>query len=196
MKRNNVLSSVNLCQNEGTTSSPCNRTRPTSMLMSSRGYKVRMFPREIKHRHPPSAINYYLLHSSVFKMQFSFTTVQALALLYSTVASAASLQQYTNWGANPGNLPRVDIYVPDRLAPNPPVILGVSSIPEARNAYAESGRSCIRVEVQAPSSMVRTGSHSRPTSSDSFSSTPLPNRKSLLTIHRISLSHAFLGRVA
>jgi acetylxylan esterase len=57
-------------------------------------------------------------------MQFSLTVVALLGS--STLATAAQLAQYTNWGANPGNLPRVDIYVPDRLAANPAVVLGVS----------------------------------------------------------------------
>ncbi|RPA82926.1 alpha/beta-hydrolase [Ascobolus immersus RN42] len=56
-------------------------------------------------------------------MQFKLTVVALLGS--SALASAAQLAQYTNWGANPGNLPRVDIYVPDRLAANPAVVLGL-----------------------------------------------------------------------
>lgn len=57
-------------------------------------------------------------------MQFSINVLTVLSLLGG--ASAAQLAQFTGWGANPGNIPRVDIYVPDRLAANPAVILGVS----------------------------------------------------------------------
>jgi acetylxylan esterase len=44
--------------------------------------------------------------------------------LWATVASAASLQQVSGWGANPSNI-RMFIYVPDRVATNPSIIVAL-----------------------------------------------------------------------
>jgi acetylxylan esterase len=46
--------------------------------------------------------------------------------LYVSSATGASLQQVSNWGGNPSGLAAMHIYVPDRLAANPAIIVGVS----------------------------------------------------------------------
>lgn len=61
-------------------------------------------------------------------MRFSsiFTVLATAAMAY-----AAQLQQVTNWGDNPTNI-QMFIYVPDRVAANPAVIVAVSNIPPFR----------------------------------------------------------------
>lgn len=61
-------------------------------------------------------------------MRFSsiFTVLATAAM-----ASAAQLQQVTNWGDNPTNI-QMFIYVPDRVAANPAVIVAVGNIPPFR----------------------------------------------------------------
>lgn len=48
-----------------------------------------------------------------------------------TLAAGASLQQVTNFGNNPTRI-YMYIYVPDKLAPNPAVIVAVGFIPPER----------------------------------------------------------------
>jgi hypothetical protein len=45
-------------------------------------------------------------------------------LLWAAVATAASLQQVSGFGSNPTNI-RMFIYVPDRVAANPAIIVAV-----------------------------------------------------------------------
>lgn len=45
-----------------------------------------------------------------------------------TMAMGASLQRVTSFGANPTNI-QMYIYVPDKLATNPAIIVGVSPPP-------------------------------------------------------------------
>ncbi|KAH7109661.1 feruloyl esterase B [Dendryphion nanum] len=52
-----------------------------------------------------------------------FTTLFSLATTAS-LASAASLQQVTNWGANPSNI-KMHIYVPDKLAASPAIVVAL-----------------------------------------------------------------------
>ncbi|RDL29998.1 uncharacterized protein BP5553_10625 [Venustampulla echinocandica] len=56
-----------------------------------------------------------------------FTLVRALIGItaLSSRPSAASLQTVTNWGENPSDISTMQIYVPDKLAANPPIILGL-----------------------------------------------------------------------
>lgn len=60
---------------------------------------------------------------------FAFSTlvgvITATCALINT-AAAAQLTQVTNWGANAYGVTRFDIYVPDKLAARPAIILGVS----------------------------------------------------------------------
>lgn len=53
-----------------------------------------------------------------------FSKLLALAVSATPVLSA-SLQAVSNWGSNPTNL-QFYIYVPDKLATNPAIIVGVS----------------------------------------------------------------------
>jgi hypothetical protein len=53
-----------------------------------------------------------------------FSTIFSVAATAST-ALGASLQQVFNWGANPTNI-QFHIYVPDRRATNPAIIVAVS----------------------------------------------------------------------
>lgn len=56
------------------------------------------------------------------------------ALLGSGLASAASLTQVPSFGSNPSNV-KMYIYVPDRLAPSPPVIVAIHYCTGTANAY-------------------------------------------------------------
>ncbi|KAK3990008.1 Alpha/Beta hydrolase protein [Cladorrhinum sp. PSN332] len=49
-------------------------------------------------------------------------TLSSAVLALASLSNAASLQQVTNWGSNPSNI-RAYIYVPDRLASNPALIV-------------------------------------------------------------------------
>jgi hypothetical protein len=64
----------------------------------------------------------------VAKMLFSSLIPVGVATLSSlaNVASGAQLTKVPDFGPNPSNI-EMFIYVPDKLAPNPPVILAVSS---------------------------------------------------------------------
>lgn len=53
-----------------------------------------------------------------------FTNVLGLVAT-ATVGMAASLQQVSSWGANPTKI-QMYIYVPDKLAASPPVVVAVS----------------------------------------------------------------------
>lgn len=53
-----------------------------------------------------------------------FTNVLVLVAT-ATVGMAASLQQVSSWGANPTKI-QMYIYVPDKLAASPPVVVAVS----------------------------------------------------------------------
>ncbi|GJC84911.1 putative acetylxylan esterase A [Colletotrichum liriopes] len=52
----------------------------------------------------------------------------------SSLASAASLQQVTSFGANPSGA-KMYIYVPDRVAANPPIIVAIHYCSGTANAY-------------------------------------------------------------
>lgn len=53
-----------------------------------------------------------------------FPTLTSAALALASLSDAASLQQVTNWGNNPSGI-RAYIYVPDKLAANPALIVAV-----------------------------------------------------------------------
>jgi acetylxylan esterase len=53
-----------------------------------------------------------------------FTNVLGLVAT-ATVGLGASLQQVSSWGANPTKI-QMFIYVPDKLAASPPVVVAVS----------------------------------------------------------------------
>ncbi|KAM0721505.1 hypothetical protein Q7P37_002429 [Cladosporium fusiforme] len=65
-------------------------------------------------------------------MKFSALVSSALALAGG--AFAASLQQVTNYGSNPSNT-KMYIYVPDKLAANPPVVVAIHYCSGTANAY-------------------------------------------------------------
>jgi hypothetical protein len=43
-----------------------------------------------------------------------------------TTANAAVLQRISDWGPNPSKIAQLHVYVPDRVAAKPPIILGVT----------------------------------------------------------------------
>jgi acetylxylan esterase len=55
------------------------------------------------------------------------TALLVSVLATTTTVTAAQLKQVTGFGTNPTNL-QMYIYVPDKLADSPPVIVGVSFI--------------------------------------------------------------------
>lgn len=65
-----------------------------------------------------------ILSSANMFLSTAFSTGLAALVILSSGASAASLQPVTNFGNNPTGL-TMNIYVPDRLATKPPVILAV-----------------------------------------------------------------------
>src|SRR6187402_2423862 len=48
-----------------------------------------------------------------------------IALAFASTGYGASLQTVTNWGENPSGIAQMQIYVPDKLAAKPAIILGV-----------------------------------------------------------------------
>ena len=42
-----------------------------------------------------------------------------------TTANAAVLQRISDWGPNPSKIAQLHIYVPDKTAASPPILLGV-----------------------------------------------------------------------
>jgi hypothetical protein len=62
------------------------------------------------------------------KMMFkTFFRGLLACLVSSSVVTAASLQQVSNWGSNPSNI-QMYIYVPNNVASNPAIIVAVSFI--------------------------------------------------------------------
>jgi len=73
----------------------------------------------------------FILSSKIYENQYlimysSMITYAAIAIgVFAPVAWSASLQQVTDFGANPSNL-LMYIYVPDKVATSPAVIVAVS----------------------------------------------------------------------
>jgi len=42
-----------------------------------------------------------------------------------TTANAAVLQRISDWGPNPSKIAQLHVYVPDKVAATPPILLGV-----------------------------------------------------------------------
>jgi len=42
------------------------------------------------------------------------------------VAHAAVLQRISDWGPNPSKIAQLHVYIPDRVAAKPPILLGVT----------------------------------------------------------------------
>ena len=58
-------------------------------------------------------------------MHFSTSALASIAAIFAT-ANGASLTRVSGWGANPTNL-EMNIYVPDKVAAKPAIILAVCS---------------------------------------------------------------------
>ena len=76
-----------------------------------------------------------------------------LSALAATTALCASLQQVSNFGQNPSGI-QMYIYVPDRLASNPAVVVSVRkfrSRGEGAKVANTRTRSCTRAAAREPS---------------------------------------------
>ena len=71
-----------------------------------------------------------------------------LAVVVAPQASAATLTEVTGFGTNPSNL-RMHIYVPDRLAARPPVLLAVHYCTGTGPAFAAVAREADAKAVEA-----------------------------------------------
>lgn len=56
------------------------------------------------------------------RMVYGFTTAFGLY----AAANAAVLQRISDWGPNPSKIAQLHVYVPDRVAAKPPILLGVT----------------------------------------------------------------------
>jgi hypothetical protein len=73
----------------------------------------------------------------MFTSSFVLSSFAAFGLL-SNVASAASLVKVPEFGSPvPGSKVEMFIYVPDKLAPNPPIVMDVSSITRFHESFVD-----------------------------------------------------------
>lgn len=58
-----------------------------------------------------------------FFTRITYGLVTSLGLC--ATANAAVLQRISDWGPNPSKIAQLQVYVPDRVAAKPPILLGV-----------------------------------------------------------------------
>jgi hypothetical protein len=83
-------------------------------------------------------------------MPFFYHLLKALTVVsvLATTCHSASLQTVKDWGDNPSGISQMQIYVPDKLATKPAIILGVS-FPLGFFHTFDAKYSCIHAEGRA-----------------------------------------------
>ncbi|KAF1809110.1 PHB depolymerase family esterase [Eremomyces bilateralis CBS 781.70] len=91
-----------------------------------------------------------------FHQSWSFV----LSLLFAATAYAASLQQVTNFGENPSNA-LMNIWVPDKLAPNPAILVALHGCMQTAQAYYSSTKEYTQAADQRGFIVIYPGANNR-----------------------------------